>query len=511
MDVQQLKLLAGRIRGLLEQSDHPLGHNQALDLIAALPGLRTWPEVQSFPDRVAACELDAASAGRLAFRLKKKFGLDLTAATLLQALQPPGAPTAERAPQIWPAGPRSGVYVTTSQEAINALLEQYEDATDGELVYAERAGSHWVGSIDLGEGGLWSSGLERVPSGTLLVVGPVELNQQAWDESASRLETACLQAQAHGHRVAVLVETPTPESLHEDLQLMVRSVQPEGDDCYKALLGEVTPEGTLQIKEPFACRRPPLKPIRTTANTAAIPGAALAALKSALATRSSGLLLLGSSVIQEHPATELVAASLALTEHAGPAARIMPRHRPTPSKDWLVPEAIKQLPFLPSIESAYDQGYRRMIFEPSYSKAETLLEYGKEVLLISGTYGSNVDSVFMSTMRSSGRVEERDMLRMVIALLGVMPVQGKRGENVACDLFVMPENGWDQAPHEFDEIFQFLQEARILKWEDELTHLLDSGAISAAEVKKALPREHAVNELLSRRAAAKRASTATAP
>ena len=70
MDVQQLKLLAGRVRGLLEQSNHPLGHNQSLDLIAALPGLRSWPEVQAFPDRVASCTLDAASAGRLAFRLK---------------------------------------------------------------------------------------------------------------------------------------------------------------------------------------------------------------------------------------------------------------------------------------------------------------------------------------------------------------------------------------------------------------------------------------------------------
>ena len=58
MDIQQLKLLAGRVRGLLEQSRHSIGHNQSLDLIAALPGLRNWPEVQAFPDRVAACELD---------------------------------------------------------------------------------------------------------------------------------------------------------------------------------------------------------------------------------------------------------------------------------------------------------------------------------------------------------------------------------------------------------------------------------------------------------------------
>ena len=56
---------------------------------------------------------------------------------------------------------------------------RYEEATDGGLVYAERAGNGWEGSIDLGEHGLWSPGIDRLPSGTLLVVGPIELNQQS--------------------------------------------------------------------------------------------------------------------------------------------------------------------------------------------------------------------------------------------------------------------------------------------------------------------------------------------
>jgi hypothetical protein len=56
-----------------------------------------------------------------------------------------------------------------------ASVARYEEATDGDLVYAERAGSGWEGSIDLGEYGLWSAGIDRLPSGTLLVVGPIEL------------------------------------------------------------------------------------------------------------------------------------------------------------------------------------------------------------------------------------------------------------------------------------------------------------------------------------------------
>ena len=61
MDIQQLKLLAERVRVLLQKYNHTVGYNQSLDLIAALPGLRNWPEVQAFPDRVVDCALDGAS------------------------------------------------------------------------------------------------------------------------------------------------------------------------------------------------------------------------------------------------------------------------------------------------------------------------------------------------------------------------------------------------------------------------------------------------------------------
>ena len=98
MDIQQLKLLAGCIRTLLQQANHSLGHNQSLDLIGALPGLRNWPEVMAFPDRVAACELDVTSTSRLAFRLKKKFGLELSPQALLTALVLPGTAKPARAP-----------------------------------------------------------------------------------------------------------------------------------------------------------------------------------------------------------------------------------------------------------------------------------------------------------------------------------------------------------------------------------------------------------------------------
>lgn len=503
MDIQQLKSLAERVRALLQKSNQSVGHNQSLDLVSALPGLRNWPEVQAFPDRLAACELDAASAGRLAFRLKKKFELELSPNTILAALGQADGKRPGDAPHIWAAGPAPGVYVTTSHSAVNALLERYEEATDGALVYAERAGSHWEGSIDLGESGLWSNGLARVPGGTLVIVGPVELNQQSWEDSARRLEIACLHALNYEHRVVVLIDTQTPEAVCEDVLLMVRSVQPAGEDYDTALLGVVTEDGDLQRRAPFARPRPRPAAIRSVATIDAIPPAALPALRKAVAGRSSGLLLFGSAVLGEHAAIDLIAAALALTEHAGPAARIMPRKRSTPAKDWQVPEAIKQLPFLPSIESAYDQGYRRMIYTSSYTDGELLLKYSDKVLLITGAFACDVMDVFMSTMRGGGPIKEGELLARTIAMLGVTPIPTKHGEVVASDFFV--NSGSDNVqPKNFDEIEQYLRANRVLRWEDEVGLLLDSGVVKATSLKKALPRSRNIHEFLSQRAAAKK-------
>ena len=150
MDIPQLKLLAGHIRGLLQQSSCLVGHSQALDLIAALPGLRNWPEVMAFPERVAACELDTTSASRLAYRINKRFSVEVEPKQLLASLAHDGVTASRRVLQVWPGGPLPGVYVTTSEQAIDALLARYEDATDGGLVYAEQAANGWQGSIDLG-------------------------------------------------------------------------------------------------------------------------------------------------------------------------------------------------------------------------------------------------------------------------------------------------------------------------------------------------------------------------
>ena len=131
-----------------------------------------------------------------------------------------------------------------SQSAIDALVDLYQEATDGGVFYAERAGTKHDAAINLGDEGLRSSGLERIPSGTLIVLGPVELNQQSWREASDRVEMACIRAESSGHRVAILFDTPTPELLGADVTMMVFDKGYE--DIHEYLVGTVAEEGTLQ-------------------------------------------------------------------------------------------------------------------------------------------------------------------------------------------------------------------------------------------------------------------------
>lgn len=498
MDVQQLKLLAGRIRDLLAQANVTVNHSQALDLSGALVGLRNWPEVQAFPSRVSAAQLDLAGTSRLAHRLHRKHGLELSAQELLEALHSEAAQEGDDLPQVWPTGPRPGVYITMEQSHIDALLAAYEEATDGALVYAEDAGRHWETSINLGDNGLWSNGLDTVPSGTLLVLGPYDLNQQSWDDTSSRIETACLKAQAYGHRVAVLLETETPETLFHDVDLMVRLREPDGDDAHEALLGIVGESGELVQRDPFVDPLPSPAPPKTEASLQAIPAHALTRLREALEQHPTGLLLLGSSELTEHRAVELVNAALVLTDFAGPAARIRPRNRSTPEKDWQVPEALKRLPFLPSVQSAYSLGYRRMVVDPAYTDEELLDLYGDEVLFIAGNYGGSVEDVFLSGIQRRRYEECEKALKQHIAILAVTPVKTAKLDLQLIDMYV-PNGEWVPKDDKFDAVLETLRVHRCLKSDEMLEQLLQSGKVAPATLKKALPRVQWVSQYLSAR------------
>ena len=511
MDMPQLKLLAARVRGLLDQHDVAVGHNQSLDLVAALPGLRNWPEVMAFPDRVAACELTANTAGRLAHRLRSKHNVDFEAVDLVSALQPPqvAQETAPSVPDIWPTGPAPGVYVTTSQAAIDALLRQYDDATDGELVYAEAAGSQWESAIDLGDYGLSSNGLARVPSGTLIVVGPLELNQESWDDCAHKLDWACLRAVNYGHRVAVLLVTPTPDMLFKDVEVAVRSVTPPDSDWHNALTGIVTEDGQLVPRVPFVQMH--RGPVVSTAHapTTALSPSVVEQLNARLQERGTGILMLSSYLWTEHWGMEQIAAALPLTEFAGPVARIKSRHRGTPAKEWLVPDIVKEIPFLASVASAYAHGYRRIIVDPAYAEFSELLKYADEVLFLVGGHSLEVEDAILDVTRLRSFKTFDKVHEKLVACASVNPISQDGQTFLVSDMYVPgPRVLPDEA--NFEALTKHIRKRRVLRWEDELGALLEQGVLTPEGVRQTLDprRGKGVDAFLSKWAKKKRKETA---
>lgn len=128
MDIRQLKLLAGRVRGLLQQSQVHIGHNKSLELVATLAGLRNWPEVLAFPNQVAGCDLDLKSVERLSLQLKKAYGLEHAAPALLATLLRPNGAT----------HPQPMFTVEIRQEAIPSVFRRFCDVI-GERAWLDHA------------------------------------------------------------------------------------------------------------------------------------------------------------------------------------------------------------------------------------------------------------------------------------------------------------------------------------------------------------------------------------
>ncbi|MES2741673.1 MAG: glyoxalase superfamily protein [Pseudomonadota bacterium] len=487
MDTQQLKQLAGRLRAFLEDAAVEIGHGQALDLSASLVGLRNWPEVQAFPQRVQAQELDLSATARLAYRLAHKYKHEASSTELLQLLLPPADAHNASTLQIWPAGPEAGVYVTTSQAAIDALVEMYQEATDGAVFYAERAGWKHDAAISLGDDGLWSSGLDRVPSGTLIVLGPVELDQQSWREASERVEMACLRAENPGHRVAILFDTPTPEFLGADATMML--LDKGYDDLHECLVGTVAENGTLKpgLVKHYGT---PSKAAAVT-DAGALPVAVADQLKAVLDKRSRGIIALGSIEDVENHGAKIGEAALALTEHLGLAARIMSRHRSTMSKFDQVPAAVRQLPFLASIESAYAQGYRRFLIDPRYTKTDVLARFVDDSLIIACTYAATVDE--LATHAADAKGSGPSLLPWLLAAVVVAPVQTQVGTEVLTDVYIGVDDAYVEKG---DYIFDFVARHRTIRIEDQFRVLVDRGEIDLAAASEAGIGQRTIKRLL---------------
>jgi hypothetical protein len=271
--------------------------------------------------------------------------------------------------------------------------------------------------------------------------------------------------------------------------------RPDHTDHDTTLAGVVTDDGEPEPRTAFAQPWPHVELVPTVATPDVFPASIKGRLSEALAGKTNGLVLFGSGSIDEHPAMHLVAASLALTERAGPAARVMPRHRSTPSKDRDVPESIRALPYLPSIESAYARGYRRIIYTPSYTRSDQLRAVSNDALLISGSCGSDLAQVFMAASRYGGSKDEESLLKRIIAVAATVDIPTSDGTASVADLYIA--NGQDVGTlKRFKEVDEFMAAHRVVRWEDELSSLLEAGSVTDEAVKKAFPRSHGIATFL---------------
>ncbi len=460
MDTQQLKLLAGRLCGVLEQNNFHIKHGQALDLIAAIPGLRNWPEVISFPDRVADAELTELSTARLSLRMADTVGVTLEPSRLLADLSAPSYKPAFTT-TVWPTGPVPGIYVTTSQTAIEAAIRRYEHDTEGALMYGERAGNSADSAIDLGEQGIFSNGLLRAPSGTLIVLGPVEMTQESWGDNCDRLRVASHLVNEAGLRVAILFETPMPQTLRSDVALLVQWEHSEPGEVDEALRGIVTDDGKLEAIFPFVEPRPAPVSALTPKSTAQFPSDLAQVLEEAITIMPFGLVVVGSSVAKE-PRCAMLEAVLPFTEHAGPAARIQPNFRGGyGGDDEPLSSRFEGLPVCPSIESAYASGYRRMVIESPYGNAaDSMFRHASDVCFLVAAYSAEVAGAFLNAVTNLRRQDEAEALNKIIAILCVAEISTKRRKLKVCDAFITSKT--DVPKDNVERLFKYVEEHRVL-------------------------------------------------
>ncbi|MGF7229376.1 MAG: hypothetical protein ACQR33_05345, partial [Candidatus Saccharibacteria bacterium] len=130
-----------------------------------------------------------------------------------------------------------------------------------------------------------------------------------------------------------------------------------------------------------------------------------------------------------------------------------------------------------------------------YTQSDLLLDYSDEVLFIAGVHGHDVMGAFMGLLRGSNFDAIDEVLARTIAIFGVMPFLTAVGPASANDLLVM--GGVEPVQSDdFDVIEAFLKANRILKWEDDIGRVLDERQITAEELKKAMPRNHDLANLL---------------
>jgi hypothetical protein len=485
MDIEQLRLRASGVRQLLAQNDFPLKHGQVLDLLAAVPGLRNWPEVCAFPDRLRQTAVDQAAAGRLARRIEAMGGPALGAELLLPAIEGGEARTPLA---IWAEGPPPGIYVCTDSDFALAAVERYVEGAEGKVFYTEGLAFDSDYAIELGESGIFSPGLRHAPSGTL-VVGSLQLTQEEWGNNRNRM-TAAWKAASADLRVVLFCQTVSPETVYRDVALLTRGPDEPSDVVDPKLVGIVDGEGQFLERRPFVPAAAPVIAVQTKPDGLELPDHIARELARAVTIEPQGWIVAGMEQTDVSDPVRVVLAILAHLTHLGPVARVHPHSRGDfggAKKDL---PGFLALPRCASVESAIADGYKVLVMDSPYHGAiEAMGKYAGEALFIVPTSARGVGRAFWQVFSSYSGESFDAVLEGLVAAICVSTVRGTRSKPVVWDMYarvpsLLEDNSKRKKPLGVEEV---IERARAIRWEDQAFELLKQGKVSEKALRKDFP------------------------
>jgi hypothetical protein len=485
MDLDQLRLLAGPLRRLLNEQHFPLTHNQALEVLAAVPGLRNWSEVNAFPEKVASTTLDPRAAARLAKRIASQGGPRITNEELLRLLRPDTAVTAQ-ALAVWPDGPPPGIYVTADEDCVNAAIRRYIEASGDALFFTNGFRFYEGNEIELADNGIFSAGLTRSASGTLLVMN-LAIGSDPWDDLKARM-TAAWNAAGSGMRVIVACSTPSPDSLYFDVSLLTHTEGEPGPGQANWLFGVVMEDGQLREQQPFVPRRPQASPVSDLPpSKLTLPHDVAAQLEEALARRRTGLLVAGMLADSgENRPLEVIAAMLPALAQLGAIGRI-PRINGYDGPHE-VPDGVAMLPTYTSVESAIAAGCAVIVFDMIfYAEGQEIAKCIDRALYVIGVNALGVGRGI--TLALAGMEDAEDFHDYVTAAVCTGKVRGKNSKPMTWDMYVRvsglaEQNAKRKQPRNFEEMFEA---ARVVRREDQIAQMIADGIVTEKSVKKDFP------------------------
>lgn len=485
MDTEQLRLRAGSLCQFLAERGFSLSHNQCLDLLAAAAGLRNWPEVIAFPEKVGGAKLDQQAGARLGRRIASKGGPEIPGDELLSLLQAT-PPSHLRGTDVWPGGPPSGIYVTLDVHAVTLAIERYSEGSGDAMFFTSGVDFFEGNAIELGETGIFSAGLARAPTGTLLVMD-LAIGRARWEDLKSRM-TAAWNAADGGMRVLVLCSTPTPESLYRDVSLLTHTEGEPAPGETNWLVGIVSDDGHLRVQTPFAPARPGARRVESLpASELTLPQPIAEHLSGALSATTTGIVVAGMyRELNETNPLEVIAAMLPQLLPLGPIGRI-PRHNVYDGHHQ-VPDAIALLPVFSSVESAIEAGCATIVFDMAfYDELEEIRTHVQRSLFVIGVKALSVGRGITDTL--SGMQDAEGMYDHLCAAICTGTVRGKTSKPLTWDMYVrvkdlVAENSKRKRPREVEDMFNA---ARVVRREDQIAQWLVDGVVSEKSIRKDFP------------------------